>query len=227
MSSNELAKIQRMLLSSIRRRNLSDLLQREIKESPLLTAGERLKIYQDAYSIRIKESITEDFPLTENYLGSAKFMELVDQFIIQNSSRVPDLSEYSQNFLYFIHLYQPEAYEAGARDWLLTLVQSSPEPIKTLSPQQIQNGAAFHIRKHPAVHWHRLGAGFLICFQNNDEILFRQVDPVEMRILEFLETPRTAEQLEAYLETHNLPPTETAQKISNWLSSSILFCEEA
>jgi hypothetical protein len=58
----------------------------------------RLSVYTEGYEIRLFESVREDFPALEYYLGEEKFAEKVTDYIRQNPSTFWDLALYSLSF---------------------------------------------------------------------------------------------------------------------------------
>ena len=58
--------------------------------------------YQKAYRIRMENSLREDFPQTESFLGKEEFSEVIFTFLNKISSKTWTLSEFSQEFVNFL-----------------------------------------------------------------------------------------------------------------------------
>lgn len=227
MKPMKLAEIQNLLQDSIRSRSCPLSLSKLIIEKPPLSIPRRLEIYQNAYFIRLEESLRADFSETESLLGDDRFGELAISYIEETPSRFRDISEYGAGFPNFLAASAPEAFETAAKDWLHVLSMSSPRPENALAAEDIQNGAPFLIQRHPAVHALPIGPGRLVSYQSAGDVCFVKISAEEAELLDLFGNALSPNELESLVAKGAVSESLLTNKVSDWLGLSILFCVEA
>ncbi|MGZ3745036.1 MAG: hypothetical protein ACXWRA_14765 [Pseudobdellovibrionaceae bacterium] len=72
-NSTNLFELQLELQNAIKNKNLPQNLKEALYEKPPISISLRVQIYQEAYTLRLKESLRDDFPRVEEALsGSPK-----------------------------------------------------------------------------------------------------------------------------------------------------------
>jgi len=85
----------------------------------------RLNIYANAYTLRLQEALTANFPALEDYLGHAQFDELTQGYIKAYSSQFKSIRWYGDHLATFlVHTYPafPALAELAALEWSMGLV---------------------------------------------------------------------------------------------------------
>lgn len=224
MTNNSLADIQKAFQASVRKRVLLHELAEVILEKPPISSTERLGIYQDAYFIRLTESLKDDFEDCCARLGTEAFEAIVLRFINAHASASPNLAEYSMNFSDFLGAVHPELYELATKEWLHILVLRSRDPDNELSASAIQNGQAFKVRVHPACHTRKFQGKTLLAYRFQDEVHFMNLDPVQLRVYEFFLQGRSLQDIEDFARNADIPESEWVTTVNQWMAHSILYC---
>ncbi|MBK7890675.1 MAG: putative DNA-binding domain-containing protein [Bdellovibrionales bacterium] len=76
-----LVELQIAFQKAVRDRNASAELIRLVREQPPLSTRERLHVYQEAYEVRLKESLRDDFGRVRAQLSFEQFEGLISSFI--------------------------------------------------------------------------------------------------------------------------------------------------
>jgi hypothetical protein len=91
-------------------------------ETPSFSKQERLKIYHEAYRLRLIDALRNDFPALECYLGEDEFIILTTEFIAQHPSQHPSLRWLGEKLPAFLCAHshwkeQPEVVELAEFEW--------------------------------------------------------------------------------------------------------------
>lgn len=136
--------MQAMPLLSLQK-HLSQVIQSE-EEDP----NERMAVYQNAYFMRIFESLEEDFPKAREILGDEPFSQLVREFLKDMPSRYWTLAQVGERLPEFVlssrwNAEFPSLLNTVRREWLLILSDMAPisapfdfSTLAQLTPQEQQ-----------------------------------------------------------------------------------------
>ncbi len=228
MAKNQtLSELQESLYKIIRSQTKPDELLSLIIEKPPLSISNRIQIYQDAYRIRLFESIQEDFARVQEKAGPAAFKEMISHFIKMIPSKTKNLAEYSVDFPPFVENHYPSLYTLACLDWLEILSEKAPDPCDQLSPQEIQNGIPFTVKLHPATHLQKIGIEYWCSFRKLDKIYVKSFDKIEFEFLLKLMTPHSIHQVIDTCRGMGFPEDALQNKLSYWIENEIIFCERA
>ncbi len=220
-----LAEVQYLIQKAIRDKthpaNLVDL----IAEKPPIGVYHRLKIYQDAYFIRMSESIREDFSICFENMDSEKADKILMDFIQHNPSRTRNLAEYSKLFPEFIQIVEPELYEVALRSWMEIECSHAADPHDRLLLDDIEHGADFIVRLHPAARLHQAQAKSILAYRSQDQVRFMDPSPADMSLLEFLAQGRSLDELAEFALQNKISDEEIMSTTSEWIKLEILFCQ--
>jgi hypothetical protein len=92
-----------------------DGVDRLVTAGPMLSAAERLQIYNDGYFARLIECLADDYPGLAYALGEDVFSSLAREYIEQKPSRSPSLNAYGGGMPAFCQ-GRPEPWAAFASD---------------------------------------------------------------------------------------------------------------
>jgi hypothetical protein len=120
-----------------------------VTPGPLLTASERLQIYNDGYFARLTECLADDYPALAQALGEEAFSSLARDYIVQRPSRSPSLNAYGRGMAAFCQ-GRPEPWAAFAAD-LSRLEWALVEAVHAPASFAISSDALSSI---PVSHWH-------------------------------------------------------------------------
>jgi hypothetical protein len=125
--SKNLAEIQSDIQQAVKQSTTPASLASLIREKPPLSIPDRMKIYQEAYRIRLLESLHDDFARVLEHAGQSKFETLCLEFIVKQPSTYADLGQWSQHFSDFLSDKSPELNQLASMDWLEILSSRAPE----------------------------------------------------------------------------------------------------
>jgi hypothetical protein len=220
-----LAEAQKQIQECVRNQELSNVLLELIIEKPPISIQERLKIYQNAYLIRLSESVKDDFSRVEEQIGKEAFVEMIDEFIRKYPSTTQNLAQYSEAFPDFIKINKPEVFEAAQKDWMEILSTHSFEPTSKLTAQEVQSGKAFTLLTHPATVIRTVGAKIILSYRIAENVYFQEIDEKSKTLLELLTTERTLEELANLSEGLRIAPNDLTTSVSDWIQNGIIFCK--
>lgn len=221
-----LADIQQNLQRAVREGEQSAVLLETIVEKPPIPISERLKIYQDAYLIRMTESLKDDFVGCRALMGIEKFDWIVTDFVKSNPSRSRNLAEYSAAFPAFVGTRHPEAYEAAIKDWLAILSMRELEPESALSLNDFQSEKSIAIRLHPATILETFDETTLMAFRFEGGVSFLKLVPQEAFLAEFLSQSRSLDQLDVMIQLGHFSEDQLMATITQWIKNQIIYCSE-
>jgi hypothetical protein len=117
--------------------------ERIVTRGPLLSAEERLGLYQYSYFARLVECIADDYPVLAKALGESTFERIARGYIEAHPSTGPNLNRYSRRFSEFISKAKMEiphrafAADLARLEWSMVEVVHAPES-GTLSLARLQ-----------------------------------------------------------------------------------------
>lgn len=130
-SSSDLANTQDLFQNDIL--NETALLMDGIKAPNLKYAKARLSTYQNAYVLRLLESLQIDYPVLYAYMGEKRFNQIGRAYIKQHPSVYRSIRWFGANFAYFITVYSKKlCFEAEMAkfEWaLVTAFDSADIPL--------------------------------------------------------------------------------------------------
>lgn len=111
---NELRQIQQQFMAHLL--GQTSVIESKIQSTKMLSAGERLRIYANAYRMRLKEALETDFDKLFTYLGDDQFNELMDRYIDSYPSDTTSLRYFSTKLPAMLqqetpYKHYPEIYE--------------------------------------------------------------------------------------------------------------------
>ncbi|MCB0369825.1 MAG: putative DNA-binding domain-containing protein [Bdellovibrionales bacterium] len=222
---NTLVEVQHRIQDSIKEKSLHKDLLELVIEKPPMSIVERMKIYQNAYYIRLTESLKEDFLRVQEVISTDIFFNLISEFINENPSRTRNLAEYSSDFPEFIKIKKPELYELALKDWLEILVDYQDDPESVMDAEDIKDGKKFNILTHSSAIWKKLNNSFLFAYRRQDEIIFEEIPEYELSILSFLKNGKSIEELGKYAVEISFSEEKLMLLVRNWTSKGVLFCK--
>lgn len=220
---HKLAEIQNLIQSSVKSRSLPQDLIYVIAEKPPISIEQRFHIYQDAYAIRLKESIRDDFPRIENVLQSEHYNYIIDIFIKKNPSRHANLAEYSELFVNYIEQNYTELTHLVYLDWFEILSSRAQEPKDQLSVTKIQQANYFMVKIKPSTFVKRIGLMNLLSYRQNGEV--KQTSEVNvdiMSLLFYLKTARSIDDLVKFSIKQNV--NFLSQELQKLIQNEIIYC---
>jgi hypothetical protein len=228
--SKNLAEIQSDIQQAVKQSTTPASLASLIREKPPLSIPDRMKIYQEAYRIRLLESLHDDFARVLEHAGQSKFETLCLEFIVKQPSTYADLGQWSQHFSDFLSDKSPELNQLASMDWLEILSSRAPEPspISILSAHEIERGESFKLRAFPATCLtHIQGRPYLACRQGFQSEI-STVSEVDFQLLSFLTAKsRSVIEVSARAEELGLSAEQIQQKFSYWIQNEIIYCERS
>ena len=96
-----LRKLQHEFLGYLLDDSTTEIVQR-VESTPKRSASQRLALYSNAYTLRLKEALCTDHEILHQYLGDDLFDELMKNYIEQYPSHHPSLRYFSQSILKFL-----------------------------------------------------------------------------------------------------------------------------
>jgi len=117
----------------------------------------RLRVYQDAYRIRLQEALSADYPRLKTWLGDNKFKCLANDYIDAYPSHYPSMRYFPQDLPQFLqthHAKHPEYADIAALEWALhdclntaDSVCLSLSDLQSIDPEQ---WAELRVSPHPS-----------------------------------------------------------------------------
>lgn len=223
--SKTLSDLQALIQESVQLRTAPPELLGVILEKPPISIRERLTIYQDAYQIRLLESLRDDFARVEYALGDEDFEKLTLNFIRQNSSHTRNLAEYGEYFPDFIKLHKNDAYALAVTDWLEVLSSHASNPEKQLSSAEIQLGQTFKVQTMPSTLARQIGETRVAVYRSNGAVNQLELTLPLFDLLIFLETERAMDELTYFSQKSHINDEQLAETIQEWIGSHIIYCK--
>lgn len=219
-----LSKLQELIQSTVRCKLISNDLNHHIVEKPPISIQERINIYQEAYQVRLLESLRDDFSRVEEALGDHEFENVATIFIDKYPSKVQNLAEYSKNFPDFIKIYKPYVYLEAITDWLEILSINAEIPLNQISQEDVQAGHPFKIKSIPSTLTEQVDDKHIVVFRYNDETKLLNLSQVLFNFLKFLETERSLEEVSQYAQENKITDKVLSELMTEWIQNKIIYC---
>lgn len=224
MKLKSLFEIQSDVSDVVRCKESTSMLINSVVEKPPISIAARLAIYQDAYRIRLSTSVLDDFGRVRELAGKEKADFLIDSFIETTPSTFRNLAEYSQKFPEFLRLNAPDLFDAGVLDWAEILSEYAAEPDDSLTASEIQAGASYAIRIHPASQLREGADGWTLIYRFNDEIKMKASSEIEAKLFEFFRKNSVLDELSDFAKLDGNPIEVLMLKIAEWIQLNIIYC---
>lgn len=222
----------------------------QIKNQPSISCTDRLFIYQNAYRLRILDSLREDFPRVLSFIGEDAFEELAFTILRQRPSCSWSLGEYSKNFVDVLtnaecgcaHILQKRPFLADLAqlEWLQNLSFLAPREdafnfshfFASLPEREMQNAV---LELNPSVYLCCLQwsfstlkkkkkpiqkEAFYLVYKKDGEVEPEQVSVNQFKILENIKLGLSIEQL--CCNVVDTTQAEVTQWILEWVSKGVL-----
>ena len=222
-SFSNLCEIQRAVLKSIVESDASNLVY-IVAEKPPISTQRRIEIYQDAYQIRMLESLQEDFSRVIQKIGEDQFEEITIQFIQTCPSSYASLAEVSQKFPLFLKNLSEELYELASVDWIeiQSNYASLPNSKNRISIQEIESGKPFQLVQNSTLRFFKGQNNNFIAYCNENETFVREITHPELKVLEIFKNPISPVEL----ENKNIEITSIQSLITDWIKNEIIICQQ-
>lgn len=228
-------EIQTALQDAITNRIFPDCLADTILEKPPISIDRRLEIYQDAYEIRMVESLREDFPAVAEALvkdslgfkGDDPFETMALEYLKEYPSKYYNLAEVSQNFPEFIKTKSVLLFELAVQDWLKMLSSYAPEPKSDsiVSAEAIQQGEAFLLKKHPATFAVTTDHHYYLSYRYLWDSYVYEISLQEAGLIEFMKSAKTLEEFSSRCFEMNFDELKMSELLAHWMNREIIYCE--
>lgn len=221
-----LLELQEKIQKAVREESFSAQAENLIADLPPLSPSARLKIYQEAFLLRMIALFSSDFTRVKENLGEEKFNDLIQSFVIERPSHYSSISEFGQDFPLFLKHQSDDWYILASLDWLeLLSFYALDDESKFLTPEEIQNGCPFKIVLKNATHFFSYSKKYYVSSKNKEEIFVQEIDQKDYLCLTEMKATKDLEQFYVLLKKYEIDLTQTQQKISSWLERGILACE--
>ena len=225
-TSVKLSEIQRHLANAIKN-GVTEALPHFIKETPPISVSQRIGIYQDAYHIRMIESLGDDFPRLKESLGEGAFKELATVYLRKYPSRFASLAEFSLGFPEYFAPISANLYRLASLDKIDLLSSYGKRlPEKIANPNEIQAGVPFRLIRNPTLHVFSDASGVFISFSVSDRTVNKELTVDKMKILSLFNRPFDVRELSAVLSQVQTDTELNLALISEWIKEEIILCEK-
>jgi hypothetical protein len=224
--TNSLAEIQCKIQNAIQSGVAPDVLLHLILEKPPLTIAERIGIYQDAYFIRLAESLKDDFSECLALMGVDHFESAITEFIRTHPSKVQNLAEYSADFPEFLRTRHPEIHETARKEWLTVLSLQAGEPRKKITAEDIAKGLPFLVARHPSSIIDSQSVLHTLAYRTLGTVNMVRINASSAALLDFLGTGRSLSDIQIFAQKQQMNENELTSLLAEWMSKEIIYCEE-
>jgi hypothetical protein len=199
-----------------------------ILEKAPLSIQERMEIYQNAYRIRLIESLSDDFENVESALGTEEFEKFAWEFIKHSPSKERNLAEYSQYFPEFLKAKSESLYELAIQDWMALQTLHAPQVDECSKAEidEIEKGVPFVVKKYPASIIENKNEKFYLSYYFLDQVEFISLTQEEYQFLTFLENGKSLSEISEKVESNEFPEKFLTEKLANWMKNEIIYCEK-
>lgn len=227
MGNNQLFEIQYMIQNSIQTQTGSVELESIVQEKPPLSNSERIAVYQNAYLIRMTESINDDFEILKSQMSKDEFDVIVRNYVLNNPSDVRNLAEYSLKLPHFILQEYPDYYEYALKDEMILRSNQALDDENTIKLEEVQNGQTFNFQKHPACILSSMQTHFIMAYRSADDVVLATLSEKEYCILNFLEVEQSLNNLENLTQSIKMSESLLQPLISEWITKKIVLLKRS
>lgn len=222
-----LSEIQKTFASVILEGSLPVEWESLVCEKPPISTRRRTEIYQQAYQIRLLESLRDDFPKVEELIGDDEFQKLALEFIKKHPSKYVNLGEYSQNFPLFLKEKSLELFELASVEWIFILSSHAAfyNYDRALSVREIESGVPFRLRRNPSFQFFLGAQKNTITFRSHGQVIIKEVDSMTLNILNMINDVISVEEFTEKIENLSIQAEEFQKMMSLWVKDETIFCE--
>lgn len=224
-TTNSLKEIQNLLQKSIQDGCCFPEVIDCVLEKPPLSTKERLSIYHDAYAIRLRESLRDDFSSVELQVGSDKFESIAKKYILEHPSKFQNLAEYSEEFPKFLENQNSDLAVLAYQDWYRILSDHVKLPEKKCSAEDIANGLKFCIQVLPSSLFKKINNTYFLVYKCDGEVLVLDINEEQYQLLRFFEKEKNVEEVSDYIDQEKLNESEILNLVQEWIKKQILYCK--
>jgi hypothetical protein len=223
----KLCDIQRILAKAIVNGELSTEISEFVCDSPPIAIDKRVEIYQQAFEIRMIDSLKDDFASVLDKIGEFEFKKIAKKYIVQHPSRYASLAEFSKSFPDFIKNISEELFELASVDWIqiISYYTKNIDPSLLLTAEQVASGIDFRLQINPSLNSFVGKNKISISYKSSDTVYVKEISGEEFQILSLLNEPLGIDGLAMKIENNNLKIEVLQIHISNWIKNEIIFCE--
>lgn len=225
---SDLKNIQKAIQSAVQAK--LDLVKMEdiLLERPPISIQQRLAIYQESYEARLEESLSDDFERVQEQLNSPKHFEKIMQaFILQCPSTFRNIAEYSEDFVAFIKKNNPHLYDSALCDWYALVAAKMPDISvgHIVSVQEVQEGKPFQLKIFFSTIPFKSEKKYYTTLRKQDEIKIKEISLEDYELLQFLTSAQSVEDFIEKAQSLKLEDSQVANKINEWITQQVIFCE--
>jgi len=184
----------------------------------------RFAVYQNAYEIRLTESLKEDFPECQKQLGEERFSNLLRHYVQTNPSSYWSLAQLSEDFYQHISRLHPELRELAHFEWQLILTQLSayeqPFDFSKLACLDTQQQESFFIRLIKSAHFAHKNNSTWLLFRNQESIQELKLKASEAAVLKEIGLGTTLGKISLLFS--KLDEFQVSNCFASWTSLGIL-----
>lgn len=225
---DEWREIQRSIQSAVQAKTGEMEMSHILLEKPPISVSQRLHIYQESYEARLEESLTDDFERVQSQLDSPKkFEKIIQEFILQCPSTVRNIAEYSEDFPCYLKKYHPDLFESALCDWYLLVAAKMPDVLvsQIVSVEEIQKGISFQVKTYPSTISFQSQNKYFMTLRSHDEVLIYEISLADYELIQFLMVSKSVEDFVEKAQSLQLAEAEIAQKINEWITKQVIYCE--
>ncbi len=225
--STTLSEIQRQISLAIKSQSYHSDLEQIVCLKPPVSTANRIKIYQDAYQIRMLEALRDDFSRVEENVGKEEFKALSSTYLEKNPSKNANLAEFSQNFPDFIKKHSIDLYELAAIDWIeiLSAYKREIESEKILSAEQVESGIPFQLVRNPTLESFVGRSVIAVSYRKAGQVQVQMISPEEFEILNILNSSMELSEFSKELEKLSISSELVSQIVSKFIKNDVIQCE--
>lgn len=208
-----------------------------IKKQPPLAPIQRLSIYQDAFLIRMVDTLAMDFVRLKETLDKedeSLFEKMVEQFIIEKPSCFSSIAEIGQNFSLFLRQHSENWYDLASLDWIEFLsFYTEDDSIRTLTADKVAAGIPFALCLKTSTFFFQstnkdfLKSKYYVSSKaDNNTLYVEEITEQDYLCLQELKEPKNLEQFYTILESSKINLSEAQTKLSNWFTKGLLRCDQ-
>lgn len=157
MGAARLVEFQRAFREYLQTGHHAPALAAAVRPAPAAPPRSRLRVYRNAYYVRLEDALAHDFPALRTVLGDAAFGPLMAEYVQAHPSRSPTLRQLGRHLPGWLHARGRHApADVAALEW--AVLESfdavdapvlAPEALAAIPPERWQH---LRLRLHPAVH---------------------------------------------------------------------------
>jgi hypothetical protein len=191
-----------------------------------LSPKKRIQIYQEAYQIRMSESLKDDFHRVLEFVGEEEFEDFIFEYLQYHPSRYANLAEFSQNFPYFMKSKSAHLFQLATLDWQEILCEQAPEypTEKIVSLEEVQQGTSFLLIRNPSVQVFLSSAVAYVTYRLQGSVISEELATDAAKVLLALTEPKDLESLTDLMLSQKIEMQQASGLMMSWMKNEILIC---